>query len=156
MLAALICSAAVAVDAEPDGKAPDFVLKSTDGPNLRLSEYRGQVVMLTFWASWCGACRTQLQSFEELHESYANVGFEVLAVSLDSKMSQAREAAESLNLAFPILYDAGGEVGELYEVDDLPLVVLIDRDGRVREVAEGSERANTDQIAEKLRALLRE
>lgn len=156
MLAALTCVAALAVDEQPDAKAPDFVLKSTAGSNLRLSEYRGQVVMLAFWASWCGQCRAQLQTFDELHASYADVGFEVLAVSLDSRMAQARETAQSLDLSFPVLYDAGGEVGEIYDVDDLPVVVLIDRDGRLREATEGFERADADRIAEQVRALLRE
>jgi len=156
MLAALLCGSAFAVDDETDAAAPDFVLKSTAGPNLRLSEYRGEVVMLAFWASWCGQCRSQLQSFDALYSSYADVGFEVLAVSLDSQMSQARDTAQALNLGFPVLFDAGGDVGELYDVDDLPLVVLVDRDGRVREIAEGAERANADRIAEELRALLRE
>jgi peroxiredoxin len=156
MSAALLCSAALAVDDATDATAPDFVLKSTTGPNLRLSEYRGEVVMLAFWASWCGQCRSQLQSFDELYASYADVGFEVLAVSLDSQMSQSRDTAESLGLKFPVLFDAGGDVGEQYGVDDLPLVVLIDRDGRVRDVVEGAERGNTDRIAEQLRGLLRE
>ncbi len=143
-------------DTVSDDAAPDFVLKSTAGPNLRLSEYRGEVVMLAFWASWCGECRSQLESFEELHQSYGESGLELLSISLDSSLSQAAGTAASLDLSFPVLYDARGEVGELYEVDDLPLVVFVDRDGRVREMVEGYSRSEQEVLVERLRDFLRE
>lgn len=143
-------------DATDEATAPDFVLKSTAGPNLRLSEYRGEVVMLAFWASWCGECRSQLEGFEELHQSYGESGLEVLSISLDSSLSQAANTAASLDVSFPVLFDARGEVGELYEVDDLPLVVYVDREGRVRETVEGYNRSEQDGLTERLRDLLRE
>ena len=148
--------AMAADDEEVDTGAPDFVLKSTAGPNLRLSEYRGEVVMLAFWASWCGECRAQLQSFNELHESYSDIGFRLLSVNLDPQITQARETAGSLGLSFPVLHDWDGEIGELYDVDDVPLVVFIDRDGQVREVVEGFSRTNQEYYADRLRSLLRE
>lgn len=143
-------------DPADDRLAPDFVLKSTAGPNLRLSEYRGEIVMLAFWASWCGECRSQLQSFEELHQSYGKSGLELLSISLDSNMSQAESTAASLNVSFPVLFDARGEVGELYEVDDLPLVVFVDREGRLREVVEGYGQTEQDSLVNRLRDFLRE
>ena len=150
------CVAQLQEDSGDDGLAPDFVLKSTAGPNLRLSEYRGEVVMLAFWASWCGECRTQLQSFEDLHQSYGESGLELLSVSLDSIISQAQSTAAALDISFPVLYDARGEVGELYEVDDLPLVVFVDREGRVREMVEGYGRSEQDALVDRLRDFLRE
>ena len=145
-----------AADEVDDGSAPDFALKSTTGPNLRLSEYRGEVVLLTFWASWCGECRTQLKEFEALHQSYGESGLAVLAVNLDPQMAQARDTAQSLGLTYPVLHDVGGVVGEMYEVDDMPLVVFIDREGQVREVVEGFSRTEQDHYADQLRNLLRE
>lgn len=142
-------------EAAEDG-APDFALKSTAGPNLRLSEYRGEIVMLAFWASWCGDCRALLQSFNELDARYRDIGFKVLAVNLDPKMAQAQETAAQLDLSFPVLHDPDGAVAELYEVDDVPLVVFIDRDGRVREAVEGFSRTNQSYHADRLRTLLRE
>ena len=136
--------------------APDFALKSTAGPNLRLSEYRGEVVMLAFWASWCGECRSQLQSFNELHTRYNDIGFKLLSINLDPAMARARDTAASLGLVFPVLHDGQGRVGELYEVDDLPLVVFIDREGRVRESIEGHSRLTENYYADRVRALLRE
>lgn len=151
------CVAQLQEDATADDSlAPDFVLKSTAGPNLRLSEYRGEVVMIAFWASWCGECRSQLESFEALHESYGDSGLELLSVSLDSNLSQAQSTAAALDLSFPVLYDARGEVGELYDVDDLPLVVFVDREGRVREMVEGYSRAEQEGLVERLRDFLRE
>lgn len=136
--------------------APDFALKSTAGPNLRLSEYRGEVVMIAFWASWCGECRNELKAMGELAERYASVGFELLSVNLDSDMSRARESAESLDLDFPVLHDASGTVGELYGVDHLPLIALIDREGNLRKVLGGKGGLDREEYTNALRDLLRE
>jgi peroxiredoxin len=135
-------------------EAPDFVLKSISGQNLRLSEYRGEVVMLTFWAAWCGDCRAQLEELGAMRERYQDAGVELLAVSLDQNAKQAGEA--SADVTFPVLHDAGGEVGRLYDVSKMPVMVLIDRGGVVREVFEGFRRGNEEQYLERVQALLRE
>jgi len=135
-------------------EAPDFVLKSLSGKNLRLSEYRGEVVMLTFWAAWCGDCRAQLEELGAMRDRYQDAGVELLAVSLDQNAKQAGEA--SVDVTFPVLHDAGGEVGRLYDVTKMPLMVLIDRGGVVREVFEGFRRGNEEQYLEHVQALLRE
>jgi peroxiredoxin len=155
-LALLVATATLGADGLAGDSAPDFALKSTAGPNLRLSEYRGEVVMLAFWASWCGECRALLQSFNSLHDSYERIGFRLLSINLDPQMTQARETAASLDLNFPVLHDARGTVGELYSVDDVPTVVFIDREGYIREVIEGFSRSNQNQYTDRLRALLRE
>jgi peroxiredoxin len=135
-------------------EAPDFVLKSTTGKNLRLSEYRGDVVMLSFWAAWCGDCRAQLEELGAMRDRYQDAGVELLAVSLDQSAKQAGEA--SADVTFPVLHDAGGEVGRLYDVTKMPVMVLIDRGGVVREVFEGFRRGNEEQYLEHVQALLRE
>jgi peroxiredoxin len=135
-------------------EAPDFVLKSLSGKNLRLSEYRGEVVMLTFWAAWCGDCRAQLEELGAMRDRYQDAGVELLAVSLDQNAKQAGEA--SADVTFPVLHDAGGEVGRLYDVTKMPVMVLIDRGGVVREVFEGFRRGNEEQYLEHVQALLRE
>ena len=135
-------------------EAPDFALKSFSGKNLRLSEYRGEVVMLSFWATWCGDCRAQLTELSAMRDRYADAGVELLAVSLDQSARQASEV--SAGASYPVLHDAGGEVGRLYDVTKMPVMVLIDRDGVVREVFEGFRRGNEAQYLERVQALLRE
>lgn len=136
--------------------APDFVLKSVGGRNLRLSEYRGQVVLLSFWASWCGDCRSQLEGLTDLYSRYQGAGFELLAVSLDREMRQVSDAVDSLETNFPVLHDLGGAVSEQYEVKDMPYIVLIDRDGMVRDEFEGYRRGNEEDYLERVRTLMME
>ena len=135
-------------------EAPDFVLKSLAGKNLRLSEYRGEVVMLSFWATWCGDCRAQLAELGAMRDRYQDAGVELLAVSLDQSARQASEV--TAGATYPVLHDAGGEVGRLYDVTKMPVMVLIDRGGVVREVFEGFRRGNEEQYLEHVQALLRE
>ena len=135
-------------------EAPDFVLKSFSGKNLRLSEYRGEVVMLSFWATWCGDCRAQLAELGAMRDRYQDAGVELLAVSLDQSARQASEV--TAGATYPVLHDAGGEVGRLYDVTKMPMMVLIDRGGVVREVFEGFRRGSEEQYLERVQALLRE
>jgi peroxiredoxin len=135
-------------------EAPDFVLKSIAGKNLRLSEYRGDVVMLSFWATWCGDCRAQLEQLGAMRDRYENAGVELLAVSLDQDARQA--GAVTAAASYPVLHDAAGEVGRLYDVTKMPVMVLIDRGGVVREVFEGYRRGGEEQYLERVQELLRE
>jgi peroxiredoxin len=156
VMCSCLASATAWAQSVDDELAPDFVLKSIAGPNLRLSEYRGEVIMLAFWASWCGDCRSQLEAFDALYDTYESVGFEMFGVSLDSERRQVTKAVESLNLRFPVLHDKGGGVARLYDVDDVPYVVFIDREGRLRHTVHGFDHFDRDAFAERLRELLRE
>jgi peroxiredoxin len=159
LLAATACSlllgAAAAAVQLTGMAAPDFVLKSVSGQNLRLSEFRGEVVMLSFGATWCGDCRAQLAQLSEMQTRYHDAGIELLAVSLDQNAKQAGELSAK-GATFPVLHDVGGEVGRLYAVGKVPVVVLIDREGVVRKVFEGYRRGNETQYLESVQALLRE
>jgi peroxiredoxin len=109
--------------------APDFALKSTDGHILRLSEYRGDPVIVTFWGSWCSECRAALATLDRLASQTSTP---VLGVNLDGNAERATSVAASLQLRFPTLVDARQAVARAYDVERLPLTLLIDRDGAVR------------------------
>jgi peroxiredoxin len=140
----------------PVTEAPDFALKSVVGGNFRLSEYRSDVVALAFWASWCGECREGLVRLEALQQSLAADGLQVLAVSFDEDVRAAADAAQAARVSFPVLLDGEGETGRLYDVDNLPLVVLVDRAGRRRGSYEGGRAATVQALAADVRALLAE
>ncbi len=154
-IAAQLVHAAFARGLE-DSQAPDFALKSSAGKNFRLSEYRSEVVAIAFWASWCGACREQLPDLERLQQALRSDGLRVLSVSFDENSSAAQETAAAARVSFPVLLDAAGEVGRLYDVDDLPLVVLVDRAGRLRGSYEGGGAAAGHALDRAIRDLLAE
>lgn len=145
------------VAAETSGPpAPDFALRSLAGQNVRLSEHLGEVVLINFWASWCGACREQMPHLEELFTRYRRAGLVLLGVTLDENRARAADMAATLRISYPLLLDERKEVSRAYGVDTLPVTVLIDRAGSVRYVASGYKPGYEQRYAEKLRELLNE
>jgi DsbE subfamily thiol:disulfide oxidoreductase len=136
--------------------APDFALKSSSGENLRLSEYRGDVVMVNFWATWCGPCRQEMPLLDELYSRYERVGFSLLGVNIDDDSRKAMRMVSELGVSFPVLFDARKEVSKLYEVDAMPVTVLIDREGTIRYVHHGYKPGYEDKYLDQIRSLLRE
>ena len=136
--------------------APDFALKSSTGENLRLSEYRGDVVMINFWATWCGPCRQEMPLLDELYTRYERVGFNLLGVNIDDDSRRAMQMIEELGVNFPVLFDARKEVSKLYEVEAMPVTVLVDREGNVRHVHHGYKPGYEDKYLDQIRSLLRE
>ncbi len=110
--------------------APDFVLTTLDGREVRLSDYRGHVVFLNFWATWCGPCKVEMPTMERLYREYRRRGFAILAVSTDSEGSAVtRPYREALGLTFTIAHDPDAVVMRLYGVRTLPVTFLVDRKG---------------------------
>ena len=136
--------------------APDFALKSSTGENLRLSEYRGEVVMINFWATWFGPCRQEMPLLDELYSRYQRVGFNLLGVNIDDDSRRAMKMIDELGVNFPVLFDARKEVSELYNVEAMPLTVLVDREGTVRYVHHGYKPGYENDYLDQIRSLLRE
>ena len=136
--------------------APDFALKSSTGENLRLSEHRGEVVMVNFWATWCGPCRQEMPLLDELYQRYERVGFTLLGVNIDDDSRKAMTMVSELGVNFPVLFDSTKEVSKLYEVGAMPVTVLVDREGNVRHVHHGYKPGYEDKYLDQIRSLLRE
>lgn len=137
-------------------EAPDFTLKTLEGPNLRLEEYRGQVVLLNFWASWCGPCRQEMPILDRLHQRYEDTGFAVLGVNVEGETAPAQKIVDKTNVTFPVLIDEGQSVSELYSLEAMPSTVVIDRDGVVRYYHRGYKPGDEAKYVEVVKSLIRE
>ncbi|GEA11510.1 TlpA disulfide reductase family protein [Alteromonas sp. KUL49] len=136
--------------------APDFTLKSRDGNNLRLAEEVGNIVIVNFWASWCGPCREELPAFEALYQDYVDLGVTVLAVNVDDDSAKAQSMLADMDISFPVLYDPNGDVSELYDVSAMPTTVMIDRNGDTRLIHKGYKSGDEKQYEKAIKLLLRE
>ena len=124
---------------QKDFLAPDFSLNTTDGKAFRLSELRGQAVLVNLWATWCPPCREEMQSIEKVYQEYQDQGFTVLAVNMTYQDNPGRVMpfVEEQALSFPILLDETGEMAHAYQMRSLPSSYFIRRDGTINEVVIG-------------------
>lgn len=148
-----VCTPAYAV--EPNHLVPDFTLKRMNGENLRLEELRGQVVLINFWASWCGPCRQEMPVLQKIHERYTPLGFTVLGINVDEAPEKAKRIVDRMTIDFPLLLDTNQIVSETYNVDAMPFSVLVDREGNVRYVHRGYKAGDEVHYVNKLKPLLR-
>jgi DsbE subfamily thiol:disulfide oxidoreductase len=109
--------------------APDFTLSNPDGKKLSLKDYRGKLVFLNFWATWCEFCRAEMPSMELLYGEFKGKGFEILAVNVKDKRPDALAFVKELKLTYPIMMDPEGEIGLLYGAFGMPATYLIDEKG---------------------------
>jgi len=151
-LGSLAAHAAVTAQAA----APDFTLKSAEGKNLRLQEQRGQVVLVNFWASWCGPCRQEMPHLNRLYDKYKASGFTLLAVNIDDDARTGSSTAAKWGLKFPVLLDADKTVSKLYDLGSMPATVLIDRDGKVRYLHRGYREGVEETYEKQIRELVKE
>jgi peroxiredoxin len=136
--------------------APDFTLPGLTGENLRLEEYRGKVVLINFWASWCGPCRQEMPILDRIHKRYEPAGFTVLGVNVEGEQEKkAIRIANELNVSFPLLFDTGQQVSEDYDLKAMPYTVLVDRDGQVRFIHHGYKPGDENKYIDRLKSLLR-
>ncbi len=135
--------------------APDFTLRTLAGPNMRLAEQRGRVVMINFWATWCGPCRQELPQLSKLYDKYRGSGFVLMGVNVDDDVRNATEVAAKLAVSFPVLLDTDKAVSKLYDLTTMPSTVLVDRDGKVRYLHRGYLAGYEDTYDKQVRELLK-
>ncbi|HEU4627215.1 MAG TPA: TlpA disulfide reductase family protein [Steroidobacteraceae bacterium] len=137
-------------------EAPDFALHALVGSNVRLSEHRGEVVVLSFWGSRCSSCRNQLAALDESLKTYSSVGLRVFGIGVDDDPARSLEFAKAQTVEFPLLLDPTKNVSKRYQVDNLPMTLLIDRSGVVRHVHRDYSAKEDELYRQELRALLNE
>jgi thiol-disulfide isomerase/thioredoxin len=136
--------------------APAFSLPQRGGQTLSLESLKGQVVMLNFWASWCGPCRQEMPLLEQMHKRYSKQGFTLIGVNVDAESSDAEKLLKNTQVSFPILFDSDSKVSQLYKVSAMPSSVFIDRKGNVRYSHRGFKSGDESEYLDQIRALLKE
>ncbi|MDO8345210.1 MAG: TlpA disulfide reductase family protein [Cellvibrio sp.] len=154
-MSVLLAAGLLAVNAIAD-PAPDFTLQSSTGENVRLAEQRGQVVMLNFWASWCGPCRKEMPLLDEMSKRYSAAGFVLYGVNVEEDNADAKKLIKELGVTFPILYDTESKASSLYNVDAMPTTVVIDKKGEIRFVNRGYKAGDEAKYREQIRELIKE
>ena len=151
-----VCAVAYAAPIAPGALAPDFTLRTLGGPNLRLQEQRGRVVLVNFWATWCAPCRQEMPHLSKLYDKYGSSGFVLLGVNVDDDTKNAIDLATKLGLKFPVSLDSDKKVSRLYDLSAMPSTVLIDREGKVRFVHRGYKDGYENTYDQQIRGLLKE
>ena len=136
------------------GEAPAFTLPTLRGESVSLSEYRGKLVLINFWATWCPPCVEEMPSMEKLYKKMKGKPFEILAVSTIESESAVKEFVKKNGFSFSILLDKDGSVAEKYGVFSLPETYILDRDGKVVENIKGPFQWDTEKAIEYFNSLL--
>jgi peroxiredoxin len=156
VIAAALAMALPVLAGSAGGPAPPFTLAARGGADVSLAQYRGQVVMINFWASWCGPCRQEMPLLESIYRRYGRMGFTLLGVNVEPDSQAANQWLQQTPVSFPILYDRDSKVSKLYEVAGMPSTVIIDRSGRLRVLHRGYKPGDENEYLDTIRTLIRE
>lgn len=136
--------------------APGFTLPSRSGDIVALNKLKGQVVMINFWASWCGPCRQEMPLLDQMYKRYSALGFTLLGVNVEADTKDAEKLLQQAPVSFPVLFDKENKVSKLYDVNAMPSSVFIDRKGNVRYLHRGYKSGDEGEYLNQIRALLKE
>jgi peroxiredoxin len=136
--------------------APAFELNSNSGKPVSLADLKGQIVLVNFWASWCGPCRQEMPILEQLNHQYRSKGVALIGVNVEPDSAAATAWLKATPVSFPILYDVDSKVSKLYEVQGMPNTVILDRKGIVRYIHRGYSPGAENEYLDQIRALIRE
>lgn len=142
---------------EPGDKAPQFSARSLDGTQtLSMSKYRGKVVYLDFWASWCGPCLKSLPMMEAMRKEFAGSGLQVIAVNVDKDLGKAKKFVKKHDIGYPSAQDPEGRLPGTFQVETMPTSFVIDRNGVIRHIHKGFKPSDMEEIREQVKSLLAE
>jgi peroxiredoxin len=153
---AALTTSALAADIAPGAAAPAFQLMSSSGKPLSLADLKGQVVLINFWASWCGPCRQEMPILNQLFKSYQPAGFTLIGVNVEPSATDANRFLKGTPVSFPILYDPHSQVSQLYQVTGMPSTVILDRNGTIRYVHHGYQPGDENEYLNQIRLLTQE
>lgn len=139
-----------------DRAAPDFRLVARSGETVALSDLRGQVVLINFWATWCGPCRKEMPLLEQIARRYGPLGFTMLGINVEEDSRLADVFLKEVAVSFPILLDPQNGVSKLYDVQAMPSTVIVDRAGNIRYVHHGYQPGDENRYQDMIRQLIRE
>jgi thiol-disulfide isomerase/thioredoxin len=154
---AVVCASALAASS-PSGPAPGFKLSGRGGKTIDLAQYKGQVVMINFWATWCGPCRQEMPLLQDIYAKYKPMGFTLIGVNVEPSTGDPEGWLSKLPkpVTFPVAFDVDSKVSKLYNVAGMPTTVFIDRKGNVREVHKSYRPGDENLYLTQIRSLLKE
>ncbi len=143
-----------ALAVEEGQRAPEIGLEDRDGNSIRISQLRGKVVIIDFWASWCAPCREEMPFLNELYEEHREDGLVVIGVSVDRQERNVGRFLRRTPVSFPVVHDASQAVAGRYAPGTMPTSVIVDRRGIIRHVHEGFRAGDASRIRRQVEALL--
>jgi len=156
MAAIVVASTAFAAGGDASGPAPAFTLTTLAGQPSGLNAYKGQVVMVNFWATWCGPCQQEMPLLDQMYKKYKPAGFTLIGVNVDKEAPAVKQLLERKPVSFPVLLDPANQVSKAYHVDEMPSSVIIDRKGQIRYIHRGYKPGDENDYQDRIRQLIRE
>jgi len=152
LIAAFILASAVSCQAQEGAEPPDFSAKDISGRSIKLSDFKGKVVLLDFWATWCPPCRVEVPNLLDIFRKFKDRGFVLISVSLDRDLQAARRFVQDKEMDWLHIIDheAGRAISDLYQVEYIPSTFIINRKGKI-----AASQLRGDELKDKIAALLK-